>query len=78
MFCLGLLKSSNAWVGLMSAAFLVFVTAAGAGRVVVIEDWLTDAVSQKGIPSGWRGEAFGRRADYVSRSSKVPAGELST
>ena len=64
MFCLGLLKSSNAWVGLMSAAFLVFVTAAGAGRVVVIEDWMTDAVSRKGIPSGWRGEAFGLRADY--------------
>ncbi len=64
MFCLGLLKSSNAWVGLMSAAFLVFVTAAGADRVVVIEDWMTDAVSRRGIPSGWIGEAFGRRAEY--------------
>ena len=38
MFCLGWLKSSNAWVGLMSAAFLALLTAAGAGRVVVIED----------------------------------------
>jgi len=64
MFSPGLLKSSNAWVGLMSAAFLVFVTAAGAGRVVMIEDWMTDAVSRRGIPSGWIGEAFGRRAEY--------------
>jgi hypothetical protein len=30
----------------------------------VIEDWMTDAVSHRGIPSGWTGEAFGRRADY--------------
>ncbi|MGE5216306.1 MAG: DUF3047 domain-containing protein [Chloroflexota bacterium] len=39
-------------------------TAASAGRVVVIEDWTTDAVSRRGIPSGWTGEAFGRRANY--------------
>jgi len=64
MFCLGLLKSSYAWVGLMSAAFLALLTAAGPGRVVVIEDWMTDAVSRTGIPSGWTGEGFGRRADY--------------
>lgn len=64
MFCLGLLKSSDAWVGLMSGAFLALLTAAGAGRVSVIEDWTTDAVSRRGIPSGWTGEAFGRRAAY--------------
>jgi hypothetical protein len=64
MFCLSLLKSGNVWVGLMSAAFLALLTAAGAGRVVVIEDWMTDPLSRKGIPSGWTGEAFGRRADY--------------
>ena len=64
MFCRGLLKSSNAWVGLMSAAFLALLTAAGAGRVVVIEDWTTDAVNRRGIPSGWTGEAFGRPAAY--------------
>ncbi|HEY7219913.1 MAG TPA: DUF3047 domain-containing protein [Candidatus Binatia bacterium] len=62
MFCFVLLKSRSAWAGLMSAAFLV--TAAAADRVVVIEGWMTDAVSRRGIPSGWRGEAFGRRADY--------------
>jgi hypothetical protein len=60
----GFLKSSNAWVGLMSTAFLAFVAAAPTGRVVVIEDWMTDAASRRGIPSGWIGEAFGRRADY--------------
>jgi Protein of unknown function (DUF3047) len=64
MFCRGLLKSSNAWVVLMSAAFLALLTAAGAGRVVVIEDWTTDAVNRRGIPSGWTGEAFGRPAAY--------------
>jgi hypothetical protein len=64
MFCRGLVKSSNARVGLMSAVFLALLTAAGADRVVVIEDWLTDAVSRKGIPLGWRGEAFGQRAEY--------------
>jgi hypothetical protein len=64
MFCFGLLNSRNAWVGLMSAASLALLTAAGADRVVVIEDWLTDVVSRRGIPSGWRGEAFGLRADY--------------
>ena len=62
MFWFGLVKSSNVWVALMSAALLL--TAAGDGRVVVIEDWLTAAVSQRGIPSGWKGEGFGQRADY--------------
>jgi Protein of unknown function (DUF3047) len=60
----GFLKSSNAWVGLMSTAFLALVAAAPTGRVVVIEDGMTDAASRRGIPSGWIGEAFGRRADY--------------
>jgi Protein of unknown function (DUF3047) len=64
MFCFGLLKSRNAWVGLMSSAFLALLTAAGADRVVVIEDWMTHAVSRRGIPSGWKGEAFGQRAEY--------------
>jgi len=61
---LGLLKSSNVWVGLMAAAFLALLTAADSGRVVVIEDWSTDAVNRRGIPSGWTGEAFGRPAAY--------------
>lgn len=64
MFCRGLLKSNIPWVGLISAAFLALLTAAGAGRVVVIDDWMSDEVSRRGIPSAWRGEAFGRRADY--------------
>ena len=46
----------------MSAFFLL--TAAATDRVVVIEDWSAHAVSRKGIPSGWKGEAFGQRADY--------------
>ncbi len=64
MLRLGLLKSSNVWVVLMSAAFLALLTAAGGGRVVVIEDWTTDEVSRRGIPSGWTGESFGRQAAY--------------
>ena len=64
MFCFALLKSRNGWVSLMSVAFLALLTAAGADRVVVIEDWLTHAVSRRGIPSGWKGEAFGQRAEY--------------
>lgn len=51
-------------VGFMSGGFLALPTAAGAGRFVVIEDWMTDALSRRGIPLGWTGEAFGRRADY--------------
>jgi len=64
MFRLGLPKFRYMWVVVMCGAFLAFLTAAGAGRVVVIEDWTTDAVSRRGIPSGWTGEAFGRRAAY--------------
>ena len=37
---------------------------ASADRAVVIEDWTANRVSQRGIPSGWTGEGFGRRADY--------------
>ena len=57
-------KSRNALAVLIAAAFLALLTAAGAGRAVVIEDWTRDSVSRRGIPSGWIGEAFGRRADY--------------
>jgi hypothetical protein len=58
------LKSSHTWMGLMSTAFLALLAASPIARVVVIEDWMTYAVSQRGIPSGWKGEAFGQRADY--------------
>jgi hypothetical protein len=58
----GDLLIASKWVGLLFAVFLL--TAAGADRVVVIEDWLAQAVSRKGIPSGWKGEAFGQRAEY--------------
>jgi hypothetical protein len=60
----GFLNASHTWMGLMSTAFLALVAAAPIARVVVIEDWMTYAVSQRGIPSGWKGEAFGQRADY--------------
>ena len=59
-----MLKWRHAGAGLLCVSFLTLLTAASAGRVVVIEDWTTDAVSRKGIPSNWTGEAFGRRADY--------------
>jgi len=58
-----LLKSAPAWLVAVAAA-LALLTAASAGRVVVIEDWTADAVGRKGIPSGWTGESFGRRAEY--------------
>jgi hypothetical protein len=62
----GLLKpgTGKMWTGLMFAASLAFLTAAGAGRIVVIEDWMTDAAGQRGVPSGWTGESFGRTAAY--------------
>ena len=60
----GSLKARNALGVLIAAAFLALLTAAGAGRAVVIEDWTRDSESRRGIPSGWIGEAFGRRADY--------------
>lgn len=32
--------------------------------MVVVEDWTADAVSRRGVPSGWTGESLGRRAAY--------------
>jgi len=64
MFGFESLKSIGAWVGLISACFLAPFAAANAGRAIVIEDWTADAVSRRGIPTGWVGENFGRRADY--------------
>ncbi|HVO95481.1 MAG TPA: DUF3047 domain-containing protein [Terriglobales bacterium] len=48
----------------MPAVLFLLLTAAGADRVIVIEDWTRESVSLRGIPSGWTGESFGRRADY--------------
>jgi hypothetical protein len=65
MFRIGVLKFSDGWVCLVSVAFAaLFTAAASADRVVLIEDWMTGEINRKGIPSGWTGEAFGRRADY--------------
>lgn len=61
---MGLLKFGRVWAAMMVGAFIVLLAAAGADRVVLIEDWTTDAVSRRGIPSGWTGEAFGRQAAY--------------
>ena len=47
-----------------SGAILLLLATAGAGRVVVIEDWTSNPVGWRGIPSGWTGESFGRRAEY--------------
>jgi len=60
----GSLKTRNALASLLATAFLTLLTSGSAARVVVIEDWMTDTVNRRGIPSGWTGEAFGRRADY--------------
>lgn len=57
-------KSRNAFIGLVAVALLGLAMAASADRAVVIEDWMANRVSQRGIPSGWTGEGFGRRADY--------------
>jgi hypothetical protein len=64
VFWFGFLRSKNAWVGLLLATLLGLVAAAGPERVVVIEDWMTNRVSQRGVPSGWTGEEFG--------DSKIP------
>jgi len=59
-----LLKSRNAFIGLVAVALLGRAMAASADRAVVIEDWTANRVSQRAIPSGWTGEGFGQRADY--------------
>jgi DUF3047 family protein len=59
-----LLKSRNAFIGLIAVALLGLAMVASADRRVVIEDWTGNRVGQRGIPSGWTGEGFGRRADY--------------
>jgi hypothetical protein len=57
-------KFCSSWLVVIFGAFVVLFTAATPGRVIMIEDWTTDALSAKGIPSGWTGESFGRRAAY--------------
>ena len=64
MFSLGLLNSSNVWVTVVSGFILAFFTGTGSGRAVIIEDWTTNPVGQRGIPSGWTGEGFGGRPAY--------------
>ena len=59
-----MLTSRNAFIGLVAVALLGRAMAASADLAVVIEDWMANRVSQRGIPSGWTGEGFGRRADY--------------
>ena len=59
-----MLKSRNAFIGLVAVALLGLAMVASADRAVVIDDWTTNPVSQRGIPSGWTGEGFGQRADY--------------
>jgi hypothetical protein len=61
---MALLKFPPSWLALILGAFLILFTAASPGPVVMIEDWTTDAVNVKGIPSGWTGESFGRQAAY--------------
>jgi hypothetical protein len=56
--------SRNAFIGLVAVALFGLAMVASADRAVVIEDWMANRVSQRGIPSGWTGEGFGRRADY--------------
>ena len=59
-----MLTSRNAFIGLVAVALLGLAMVAHADRVVVIEDWMANRLSQRGIPSGWTGEGFGQRADY--------------
>jgi len=59
-----LLTSRNAFIGLVAVALLGLAMVASADRAVVIEDWMANRVTQRGIPSGWTGEGFGQRADY--------------
>ena len=58
------LGCGRAWLGLMCLTSVALLAAASAERVVVIENWTSDPVGRRGIPSGWAGESFGRRADY--------------
>ena len=62
-YCLDSWRSGN-WLGLVPAVVLVLVTVVSADRAVIVEDWTANRVGQRGIPSGWTGEGFGRRADY--------------
>jgi DUF3047 family protein len=64
VFEFGFWRTINARVGLILAALLGLVAATSAERVIVIEDWMANRLSQRGIPSGWTGEGFGQRADY--------------
>jgi Protein of unknown function (DUF3047) len=47
-----------------AGALLTWLVPARAAPVVVIEGWTRHAVGTYGIPLGWTGESFGRRAAY--------------
>ena len=49
---------------MICGVFILLLTAASPGRMIVIEDWTTDAVGRRGIPSGWTGEGLGQVAAY--------------
>lgn len=60
-----LVKSSTACLPFALVALVAsYAMAAGAERVMVIEDWTKNAVGRRGIPLGWTGETFGRQAKY--------------
>ena len=64
MLSFGLLNCGNARAALVCGFLLAFFTGTGTGNAVVIEDWTTNPLSQRGIPSGWIGEGFGGRPTY--------------
>ena len=43
---------------------LTLLTFASADTVSLIEDWTTQPLGSMGVPAGWTGESFGRRAFY--------------
>src|SRR5258705_7831726 len=51
-------------LGLLSGVFLALFMATNSAQTIIIEDWATDQLGRRGIPSGWKGESFGVRAIY--------------
>jgi len=54
----------NVVAPLVVLVMLLFLNSATADRTVVIEHWTSQALGRRGIPFGWTGETFGRRAEF--------------
>jgi hypothetical protein len=55
-------RRRTAWRSLVAVTWLVLGITTWAAAAVVIEDWSTHVLGARGVPSGWKGQNWGRPA----------------